>query len=136
MNELCEYYFARINKVIEGYKIERIKILANAYERGSIKINKDLYKMNEKFKNNYIKTHKSMTFDQMEQYFEALSNKEEVLSVLSREMAKFHLIYEIKNKLNNTLNVIENTLDGINNEQNPFNLKNDENDELLKILEK
>jgi len=136
LNELCEYYFARINKVIEGYKIERIKILANAYERGSIKINKDLYKMNEKFKNNYIKTHKSMTFDQMEQYFEALSNKEEVLSVLSREMAKFHLIYEIKNKLNNTLNVIENTLDGINNEQNPFNLKNDENDELLKILEK
>ena len=136
LNDLCEYYFGRINKVIEEYKIERIKILANAYERGSIKINKELYQMNERFKNNYIKTHKSMTFDQMEQYFEALSNKEEVLSVLSGEMAKFHLIYEIKNKLNNTLNVIENTLDEINNEQSPFNLKKDENDELLKILEK
>ena len=124
------------NKAIEGYKIERIKMLANAYERGSIKINKDLYKINERFKNNYIKKRKSMTFDQMEQYFQALSNKEEILYVLSREMTKFHLIYEIKNKLNNTLDIVENTLDEINNEHSPFNLKKEENEELLKILEK
>ena len=136
MNELCEYYFSRIHKAIEGYKIERIKMLANAYERGSIKINKDLYKINERFKNNYIKKRKSMTFDQMEQYFQALSNKEEILYVLSREMTKFHLIYEIKNKLNNTLDIVENTLDEINNEHSPFNLKKEENEELLKILEK
>ena len=76
-----------------------------------------------------------MTFEQLEQYFESLSNKEEVLSVLSREMTKFHLIYEIKKKLNNTLNIIENALDEINNEESPFNLKEEENDELLKILE-
>ena len=136
LNELCEYYFTRINKVIEGYKTERIKMLVNAYERGSIKINKDLYKMNEKIKNNFTKKRKSMTFEQLEQCFEALSNKEEVLYVLSRDMTKFHLIYEIKNKLNNTLNVIENALDEINNEQSPFNLKKDENDELLKLLQK
>lgn len=136
LNELCEYYFSRIHKAIEGYKIERIKMLANAYERGSIKINKDLYKIYERFKNNYIKKRKSMTFDQMEQYFQALSNKEEILYVLSREMTKFHLIYEIKNKLNNTLDIVENTLDEINNEHSPFNLKKEENEELLKILEK
>jgi len=135
LNKLCEYYFEHISKIIEGYKKERMKILANAYERGSIKINKDLYNINEKIKYNYIKKRKRMTFEQLEQYFEALSNKEEVLSVLSREMTKFHLIYEIKKKLNNTLNIIENALDEINNEESPFNLKEEENDELLKILE-
>ena len=83
-----------------------------------------------------LKKRKSMTFDQMEQYFQALSNKEEILYVLSREMTKFHLIYEIKNKLNNTLDIVENTLDEINNEHSPFNLKKEENEELLKILEK
>ena len=136
LNKLCEYYFARIIKVIEGCKMQRIKMLANAYERGSIKINKDLYKMNERIKNNFINKHKSMTFEQLEQYFEALRNKEEVLSVLNRELTKFHLINEIKNKLNNTLNIIEKALDEINNEQSPFNLKKEENDELLKILQK
>jgi hypothetical protein len=136
LNELCDYYFARIHKAIEGCRKERTNMLVNAYERGSIKINKELYKMSEIFKDNYIKKHKSMTFEQLEQYFESLNNKEEVLSVLSSEMIKFHLIYEIKNKLNNTLNIIENTLDEINNEESPFNLKKEENDELLKILQK
>ena len=101
-----------------------------------MKIGKELYEINERIKNNYIKKNKHMKLEQLEQYFDDLNNKEKILNVLSRDINQFYLIYEIKNKLNNTLYKIENTLDEINNKPNPFNLKNEYKEELLKILEK
>lgn len=136
LNNIYKYYLNHIKEKIKDQREERIKILINAYEKGSMKIGKELYEINERIKNNYIKKNKHMKLEQLEQYFDDLNNKEKILNVLSRDINQFYLIYEIKNKLNNTLYKIENTLDEINNKPNPFNLKNEYKEELLKILEK
>ena len=81
-----------------------------------------------------MKKNPNLSLEELKYYLDEIGKKEETLELIRERTIKYLLTFEINNKVDTTFNQIESTLDLINNEENPFNLDNIYNKELLKII--
>ena len=111
----------------------KIKDLINIYNNNSIKINEDI--------NNLLKQlemHKDkINMKEFKYFFEQMSEKEEKLNNINKNIIKFHLTSQINNKIVSMLNKIELIInETIVEKNNPFNLSPNFSEELTTILNK
>ena len=108
-----------INNYIEKLDKERIKLQIDAYNKNSIKIQKEINDLMEKFKNN---KNKELNLNYLEYFFKEINSREEMLLFLQKDIIKYHLVNEINIKMKSSMKKIEKILNEINNKSNPFNL--------------
>ena len=108
-----------INNYIEKLDKERIKLQIDAYNKNSIKIQKEINDLMEKFKNN---KNKELNLNYLEYFFKEINSREETLLFLQKDIIKYHLVNEINIKMKSSMKKIEKILNEINNKSNPFNL--------------
>lgn len=128
-----ETMMSRIDNKLRSEDKERTSLIINAYNELSQKMNKQLFKLLDKLKNNYILKNKKILFNDLRSFFDDINSKEETLSFLGKDIIKYHLKNEINTKLKSSLDKIDRTLDEIDNEQIPFNLENKFSEELIKM---
>ena len=113
----------KIKKYLDKENEGKVKLLVNAYNSSSVKIQKELYDLIEKLKAKYNeKNQREIKFNELEYYLNEINNKEGTLAFFKKDIIKYHLTNEINDKLKNSLDKINNILDEIINEENPFNL--------------
>lgn len=113
----------KIKKYLDKENEGKVKLLVSAYNSSSVKIHKELYDLIEKLKAKYNeKNQREIKFNELEYYLNEINNKEGTLAFFKKDIIKYHLTNEINDKLKNSLDKINNILDEIINEQNPFNL--------------
>jgi hypothetical protein len=113
----------KIKKYLDKENEGRVKLLVSAYNSSSVKIHKELYDLIEKLKNKYNeKSQKEIRFNDLEYYLNEINNKEGTLAFFKKDIIKYHLTNEINDKLKNSFDKINNILDEIINDDNPFNL--------------
>lgn len=122
-----------INKKVKNEDENKIKSLIGGYKKAALQISKSIYEINNKIQKDFIKAKKKMEFEDLEFYFDELSHKEDILSLVSGGITQYHISTELNNKLLGALDDIENTLDEINDVFNPFNLTPEFNNELIKM---
>ena len=108
-----EKYFQVIN-IINNYILQ-----IDAYNKNSIKIQKEINDLMEKFKNN---KNKELNLNYLEYFFKEINSREETLLFLQKDIIKYHLVNEINIKMKSSMKKIEKILNEINNKSNPFNL--------------
>ena len=108
-----------INNYIEKLDKERIKLQIDAYNKNSLKIQKEINDLMEKFKNN---KNKELNLNYLEYFFKEINSREEMLLFLQKDIIKYHLVNEINIKMKSSMKKIEKILNEINNKSNPFNL--------------
>ena len=124
--EIIDYYthiMKRIKKYLDKENEGKIKLLVSAYNSSSVKIHKEIYDLIENFKAKYNdKNQKEIKFNELEFFLNEINNKESTLAFFKRDIIKYHLTNEINDKIKNSFDRINNILDEIVNEDNPFNL--------------
>ena len=124
----------KIQKYLEKEKHGKIKLLINAYNSSSVKIHKEIYDLIESMKEKYNDNNqRQIKFNELEYYLNELNNKEATLSFFKKDIIKFYLTNEINDIIKNTYNKINNILDEIINEDNPFNLDKKYYPDLVKM---
>lgn len=137
LKDIINMYESIINQIKNDLIIEgenKIKDVISIYESDSIKINNDinyLFKQLEKHKD-------KMDTKEFKYFFEQMSENEEKLNKINKNVIKFHLTSEINNKICSMLNKIEKAVNEttIKDSANPFNLPHKFNEELIIILNK
>lgn len=117
-----EKYFQVINLInnyISKQDKERTKLQIEAYNKSSLKIQKEINDLMIKFKNN---KNKEINLNYLEYYFREINSREEMLLFLQKDILKYHISNEINIKMKSSLNKIDKILKEINNNKNPFNL--------------
>ena len=113
----------KIKKYLDKENEGKVKLLVSAYNSSSVKIHKELYDLIEKLKNKYNdKNQKEIRFNDLEYYLNEINNKEGTLAFFKKDIIKYHLTNEINDKLKTSFDKINNILDEIINDDNPFNL--------------
>ena len=124
----------KIKKYLEKQELSKVKILVSAYNSTAVKIHKEIYDLIEELKSKYDdKNAKCVNFNEIEDYFYQIKNKEEILDMFNRDIIKYHLTNKINSKIKNTFDNITSILDEILNDEKPFNLDDDFLEELLKM---
>ena len=124
----------KIKKYLDKENEGKVKLLVSAYSSSSVKINKEIYDLIEQLKAKYNdKNKREIKFSELEYYLNEIQNKESTLAFFKRDIIKYHLANEINNKLKNSIDKINDILDEIINEQNPFNLDKKYYPELVKM---
>ena len=124
----------KIKKFLDKENEGKVKLLVSAYSSSSVKINKEIYDLIEQLKSKYNdKNKREIKFSELEYYLNEIQNKESTLAFFKRDIIKYHLANEINNKLKNSIDKINDILDEIINEQNPFNLDKKYYPELVKM---
>ena len=124
----------KIKKYLDKENEGKIKLLVSAYNSSSVKIHKEIYDLIEQLKAKYNdKNHREIKFNELEYYLNEINNKESTLAFFKRDIIKYHLANEINDKLKNSFDKINNILDEIINDKNPFNLDKKYYPDLLKM---
>ena len=124
----------RIKKYLDKENEGKVKLLVSAYNSSSVKIHKEIYDLIENFKAKYNdKNQRELKFNELEYYLNEINNKENTLTFFKRDIIKYHLTNEINDKIKNSFNKINNILDEILDEENPFNLESKYYPELVKM---
>ena len=124
----------RIKKYLDKENEGKVKLLVSAYNSSSVKIHKEIYDLIENFKAKYNdKNQRELKFNELEYYLNEINNKENTLAFFKRDIIKYHLTNEINDKIKNSFNKINNILDEILDEENPFNLESKYYPELVKM---
>ena len=124
----------RIRKYLDKENEGKVKLLVSAYNSSSVKIHKEIYDLIENLKAKYNdKNQKEIKFNELEYYLNEINNKEGTLAFFKRDIIKYHLTNEINDKLKNSFDKINNILDEIINEENPFNLDSKYYQELVNM---
>jgi len=135
LSEDYELFMKKINKKLTKDTMKLKNIVINTFNDIALKINKQineiLNKLNEEKKK---KNNKKMSLEDIQYYFDEIAKKEETLKFIENGTIKYLLTWEINRKAEETLDIIENTLDEIINEENPFNLEHKFCQELNKII--
>ena len=137
LKDILNMYESIINQIKNELIIEgenKIKDVISIYEIESIKINNEinhLFKQLEKYKD-------KMNIKEFKFFFKQMSENEEKLNKINKNVIKFHLTSEINNKICSMLNKIDQAVNEtiIKDHANPFNLPHKFNEELKIILNK
>ena len=80
---------------------------------------------------------KKIDFNMLENIFNDISNKEELISIFNKEILKYHIIHEINTKIKSSINLIKKEIEELLGKEVPFNLSNNFYEELInmKIIE-
>ena len=122
-----------INNYISKLDKERTKLQIDTYNKNSLKIQKEIIELMEKFKNN---KNKEVNLNYLDYFFKEINSREEMLLFLQKDILKYHLANEINIKMNSSMKKIEKILNEINNNKNPFNLNDKYRNEfsIMKII--
>jgi len=113
----------KIRKFLDKENEGRVKLLVGAYNSSSVKIHKEIYDLIENLKVKYNdKGHNEIKMADLEYYLGEINKKEGTLAVFKRDIIKYHLTNEINSNLKNSFDRINQILDEIINDENPFNL--------------
>ena len=124
----------RIKKYLDKENEGKIKLLVSAYNSSSVKIHKEIYDLIENLKAKYNdKNQKEIKFNDLEYYLNEINNKERTLTFFKRDIIKYHLTNEINDKIKNSFDKINNIMDEIINDDNPFNLDSKYYPDLVKM---
>ena len=124
----------RIKKYLDKENEGKVKLLVSAYNSSSVKIHKEIYDLIENFKAKYNdKNQIELKFNELEYYLNEINNKENTLAFFKRDIIKYHLTNEINDKIKNSFDKINNILDEILDEENPFNLDSKYDPDLVKM---
>ena len=133
--ENYDLFMKKISKKLTKDTMKYKNIVINTFNDIALKINRQindiLNKLSEEKKK---KKNKKMSLEDLQYYFDQIAKKEETLKFLENGTIKYLLTWEINRKIEETLDIIENTLDEIINEENPFNLEHKFCQELNKII--
>jgi hypothetical protein len=133
--ENYEHFMKKINKKLTKDTMKYKNIVINTFNDIALKINRQindiLNKLSEEKKK---KKNKKMSLEDLQYYFDEIAKKEETLKFIENGTIKYLLTWEINRKIEETLDIIEDTLDEIINEENPFNLEHRFCQELNKII--
>ena len=135
LDENYKLFMKKINKKLAVDITKYRNMVINTFNDIALKINKQineiLNKLNEEKKK---KKNKKMSLEDLKYYFDEIAKKEETLKFIENGTIKYLLTWEINRKIEETLDIIETTLDEIINEENPFNLEHRFCQELNKII--
>ena len=124
----------KIKKYLDKENEGKVKLLVSAYNSSSVKIHKELYDLIETLKTKYNeKNQKELKFNDLEYYLNEINNKEGTLAFFKKDIIKYHLTNEINDKMKNSFDKINNILDEIINDDNPFNLDKKYYQELINM---
>ena len=133
--ENYDLFMKKISKKLTKDTMKYKNIVINTFNDIALKINRQindiLNKLSEEKKK---KKNKKMSLEDLQYYFDEIAKKEETLKFIENGTIKYLLTWEINRKIEETLDIIENTLDEIINEENPFNLEHKFCQELNKII--
>ena len=134
LDENYEDFMKKINKKLtKDTKYKNIVI--NTFNDIALKINRQINEiLNKLSEEKKKKKNKKISLEDLQYYFDEIAKKEETLKFLENGTIKYLLTWEINRKIEETLDIIENTLDEIINEENPFNLEHKFYQELNKII--
>ena len=134
IREIFNKFEAVINKIKSELIIEtetRIKDLINIYNENSLKINNDI---NQLIKQLESQT-KELNIKEFKNFFEKMSENEDKINNINKDIIKYHLISQINSKIDSSFNKMDQIAkETINSEKNPFNLTPILNTELNNIL--
>jgi hypothetical protein len=149
INELNQKHKALINKlkdIINTYESildeiknalilegeNKVKEALNTYNNDSMKINDEINQLLKQLEKNKEK----MNINEFKNFFKIMSEKEEKLNEINKNIIHFHLITQINNKISLMINKIDKALNETYNDDknNPFNLPPKFNEELSIIL--
>ena len=124
----------KIKKYLEKEELSKVKMLVGSYNSTAVKIHKEIYDLIEKLKLKYDdKDSRCVKFSEIEDYFYQINNKEDILAMFNRDIIKYHLTNKINKKIKNTFDSIISILDGLLNDEKPFDLDEQYLNELLKM---
>jgi hypothetical protein len=133
--QMIDKYILISNKV-ENYlnnkeNEEIIKLKIESYNELLLKLNNEINNLiiNTKFK--------KINFNNLENIFNEINNKEELISAFNKEILKYHILHEINTKLKSSIKLIEKEIEDLVGKEIPFNLSNQYYEELInmKIIE-
>jgi hypothetical protein len=133
--QMIDKYIDISNKV-EAYlnnkeNEEIIKLKIESYNELLLKLNNEINNLmaNAKFK--------KINFNSLENIFNEINNKEELISIFNKEILKYHIINEINIKIKSSIKLIEKEIEELVGKEIPFNLNNQFYEELInmKIIE-
>ena len=135
LDENYEVFMKKINKKLTKDTMKYKNIVINTFNDIALKINRQINEiLNKLSEEKKKKKNKKISLEDLQYYFDEIAKKEETLKFIENGTIKYLLTWEINRKIEETLNIIENTLDEIINEENPFNLEHKFCQELNKII--
>ena len=136
-DKIINYYnsfMRKIDKKIgndkKKYRVMVINNFNDVASRISMQINTIINKFEHEMKNKQ----KNLTFEELQYYLDEISKKEETLELIRERTIKYLLTFEINNKVESAFDLIESTLNMINDETNPFHLDKKYSKELTKMI--
>ena len=125
---------------IQNEIIDTINIHKTLLEKLDILSYSSLSKEKEEFMDKYqqmIDKFKKINFNSLENIFNEINNKEELISIFNKEILKYHIINEINIKIKSSIKLIEKEIEELAGKEIPFNLNNQFYEELInmKIIE-
>ena len=127
-------FMKKIDKNIENEKNKYRTMIINNFNDVASRISMEINTTLTKFDNALKKNQNKFTLEEIQYYLDEISKKEETLELIRERTIKYLLTFEINNKLESTFELIESTLDSINNGENPFNLEEKYHKELMKMI--
>ena len=137
IKEIFDKYEAVINEIKNELIIERetrIKDLINSYNENSLKITNDINQLIKNLENQK----EEIKIKQFKNFFEKMSENEDKINNINKDIIKCHLISQINNKIESLYNNMDQIAkETIKDEKNPFDLEEPIlNTELNSILNK
>ena len=137
IKEIFDKYEAVINEIKNELIIERetrIKDLINSYNENSLKITNDINQLIKNLENQK----EEIKIKQFKNFFEKMSENEDKINNINKDIIKYHLISQINNKIESLYNNMDQIAkETIKDEKNPFDLEEPIlNTELNSILNK
>ena len=137
LDKIINKYHSIMNKIEKNIGNDKKKyrvMVINNFNDVAMRISMQISTILNQFETAMKKKYSNLTLEELKYYLDEIGKKEETLELIRERTIKYLLTFEINNKVDTTFNQIESTLDLINNEENPFNLDNIYNKELLKII--
>ena len=132
--KMIDNYYIISNKIESYLKKENKEILKLKIES----YNELLNKLNEEINDLISRKHyNKININNLENIFNEINSKEDMISIFSKDILRYHLINEINIKIKSSIKIIEKIVEDLINKDNPFNLDNKYYHELInmKIIE-
>lgn len=134
LKEIFNMYEGVINQLkdelVDGEN--KIKDLIRNYNKESIKINNDINQLLKK-----LETHEEkINIKEFKSYFKEMNENEKKLYNINKKIIKYHLNFQINKKISSILDKMEKIVNETIDQNNPYNLSPNLNNELKSILNK
>ena len=124
-DKIINYYnsfMRKIDKKIGNDKKKYRVMVINNFNDVASRISMQINTIINKFEHETKNKQKNLTFEELQYYLDEISKKEETLELIRERTIKYLLTFEINNKVESAFDLIESTLNMINDETNPFHL--------------